>query len=244
MKRTGQKGIIFIPLFFVIPVVIVGLYFGAQTGFWENMTSGIRKFLAPPSPSNLPQQLGQWQQEPTRTPTPVPTIKIEGVKQTKPFVFKEEKTTTPGTGIPSFTINAPFGWVKTSSSGNTLARFESEEIDTEEVEGGTITTNAIINVKATGDYPNFADFVSQYKSSGSKVQGYQLISSLAHGDNRQSLESTYQKKVGEGVITIHELDYLFFKDGISFLVMGYSSDSAWNRHAGEIQSTLNSFKFD
>ena len=84
MKKTAptNKGIIFIPLFFVIPLVIVGAYFGAKTGFWENMTSGIRKFLAAPSPSLLPQQLGQWQQEPTTTP-PTPPLKINREHQNK-----------------------------------------------------------------------------------------------------------------------------------------------------------------
>ena len=239
MDRINQKGIIFIPLFFVIPLVVVGLYFGAGTGFWENMTSGIKKFLSAPSPSNLPQQLGQWQQEPTRTTTPTPAIKLKGEVQTKPFVFKQETTSKSTASIPSFTINAPSGWVKVDSSGNMLARFESPEIDTEKVEGGNVTTNAIIIVRATDGYSSLDDFYNQYKASSSGVKGYQSISS---SDNR--LEFKYQTTIGDAKIIIHELNYLFFKDGISFLVKGYASDSTWNKNAGKIQSALNSFKFN
>ncbi len=243
MKRTGQKGIIFIPLFFVIPLVVVGLYFGAGTGFWENMTSGIKKFLAAPSPSNLPQQLGQWQREPTGTLTPTPTIKLVGEVQTKPYTYKQAATASKTGALPSFTINAPSGWVKTGSSGNELVRFESPEIDTEEVEGGTITTNATVNIRATDSYSDLDDFVSQYKASGSKSKDYRLLSSSPRKDGSQSLEFTYQTKIGDGTITIHELAYLFFKDDISFLVKGHSADSAWDKHAGEIRSALDSFKF-
>src|SRR3989344_5707045 len=224
MKKTAptNKGIIFIPLFFVIPLVIVGAYFGAQTGFWENMTSGIKKFLAAPSPSNLPQPLGQWQQEPTKKTTPTPPGK--GTPQIGPYPYKPEGEAAKA-GVPSFTVNAPPGWSTLGISGSQLARFESEEVDIEKVKGGEVTTNAVIIVRATGGYKS--------------VAGYQLISS---SNNR--LEFKFKTKVDGQEITLHELDYLFFKDGISFLVKGFASDAAWGKHAGEIQSALNSFKFN
>jgi len=237
MKKTAptNKGIIFIPLFFVIPLVIVGAYFGAQTGFWENMTSGIKKFLAAPSPSNLPQPLGQWQQEPTKKTTPTPRGK--GTPQIGPYTYKPEGEAAKA-GVPSFTVNAPPGWSTLGISGSQLARFESEEVDIEKVKGGEVTTNAVIIVRATGGYESLDDFYNQYKASGKSVAGYQLISS---SNNR--LEFKFKTKVDGQEITLHELDYLFFKDGISFLVKGYATDSAWSKNAGQIQSALNSFKF-
>ncbi len=241
-SQTNQSGIIFIPLFFIVPIVAVGLYFGAGTGFWENMTSGIRKFLAAPSPSNLPQQIGQWQQDPTRKVTPTPTLEIKGEVLSKPFVFKPE-TSKSGGGIPSFTITAPSGWVKVSSSGNELAHFESTQIDSEKVDGGTITTNAIINVKATDSYSDLSDFAKQYKASGSKAKNSRLVNTQSL-DSAQVLEFTYQKEISGNPIIIHELVYLYFKDGISFLAKGYSSDSAWGSHSSSIQSSLASFKFN
>src|SRR3989338_969642 len=238
MKKTAptNKGIIFIPLFFVIPLVIVGAYFGAQTGFWENMTSGIKKFLAAPSPSNLPQPLGQWQQEPTKKTTPTPRGK--GTPQIGPYTYKPEGEAAKA-GVPSFTVNAPPGWSALGISGSQLARFESEEVDIEKVKGGEVTTNAVIIVRATGGYESLDDFYNQYKASGKSVAGYQLINS---SNNR--LEFKFKTKVDGQEITLHELDYLFFKDGISFLVKGFASDAAWGKHAGEIQSALNSFKFN
>lgn len=206
--------------------------------FLTNMIpSGIRKFLAPPSPSNLPQPLGQWQEEPTKMATPAPTAKIKGQVQTKPFVFKPETVKSGGIKLPIFIIGAPSGWVKVDSSGSVLARFESPNLDIEEVDGGTITTNAIIVIRATDNYSSLDDFYNQYKNSGSNVKGYQSISS---SPNR--LEFKYQTTVGDTEITIHELNYLFFKDGVSFLVKGYTSDSAWDKNSSLIRPALDSFK--
>ncbi|MFZ2201966.1 MAG: hypothetical protein WAV56_01065 [Microgenomates group bacterium] len=238
MNYKDQRGII--PLFFLIPFVLIATgVIGVQSGFFQNVTSGIRKFLAAPSPSNLPQQLGQWQQEPTKAATPIPTLEIKGEVQTKPYVYKQPGTKTT---VPPFTVTAPTGWVKISSSGNELAHFESTEIDSEKVKAGTITTNAIITIKATDSYSSLDDFAKQYKASGSGVKGYQLVSSQTQGAG-QNLEFTYEKKIGDGAIVVHELTYLFFKDGVSFLVKGYASDAAWDKHAGEIKSSLDSFGF-
>lgn len=230
MDHINQRGVI--PLFFLIPVVVVAVgVVGIQSGFF--------KFLAPPSPSTLPQYLSQFQQEPVRLPTPLPTLKMEGEIQDKPFIYQEEKVGVKR-GVPSFTINAPRGWVKT---GNGLARFESTEVDVDKVDEGSVTTNAIINIKATGSYQSLEDFVDQYKASGSKVRGYQLLDSATTG-NGYRLELRYVTPVGEKDVTIHELAYLFYKDGVSFLVRGYSTETAWSKHLNEIKPSLNSFKFN
>ncbi|OGD74422.1 hypothetical protein A3A84_02975 [Candidatus Collierbacteria bacterium RIFCSPLOWO2_01_FULL_50_23] len=204
-------------------------------GWLSNFFSAIRKFLAPPSPSNLPQPLGQWQQEPTKKATPTPRGK--GTPQIGPYTYKPEGEAAKA-GVPSFTIAAPSGWSSLGISGSQLAHFESEELDTEKVKGGEITTNAVIIVRATGGYESLDDFYNQYKASGKSVPGYQLLSS---SNNR--LEFKFKTKVDGQEITLRELDYLFFKDGISFLVKGYAADSAWSKNAGQIQSALNSFKF-
>ena len=237
MDRTNQKGIIFIPLFFLVPLFIVGAYFGAGTGFWENMTSGIKKFLAAPSPSNLPQQLGQWQQEPTKKPTPTPTLPPGATIQSGPYIYKPDAAAAKA-GVPSFTITAPSSWVKYPTNGTMLVRFESQQIDTETIKGGEITSNAVIIIRATDGYDSLTSFITDYKASGAKAKNYQLLSS-----SNDKLEFKFQTKIDGNDITIHELDYLFFKDGISFLVKGYASDAAWDIHAGEIRSALASFKF-
>ncbi len=119
-----------------------------------------------------------------------------------------------------------------------LARFESQQIDTETVKGGEITSNAVIIIRATDGYDSLTSFAIDYKASGAKAKNYQLLSS-----SNDKLEFKFQTKIDGNDITIHELDYLFFKDGISFLVKGYASDAAWDTRAGEIQSALDSFKF-
>lgn len=58
------------------------------------------------------------------------------------------------------------------------------------------------------------------------------------------MEFTYQTKIGEAEVAIHELNYLVYKNGASFLVKGFASDSAWSKRAGEIASALNSFEFN
>lgn len=189
-------------LFFLVPLVVVGLYFSA-------------KFLAAPTPT-LP---------------PGATI------QSGPYIYKPDAAATKA-GVSSFTISAPSSWVKYPVSGTMLARFESQQIDTETVKGGEVTSNAVIIVRATDGYDSLTSFATDYKASGAKAKNYRLQSS---SDNK--LEFKFQTKIDGNDITIHELDYLFFKDGISFLVKGYAADSAWGIHAGEIRSALDSFKF-
>ena len=194
----------------------------------SNFFSTIRNFLAPSSSSNVAT---------TATKTSTPATKPKGTPQVGPYTYKPEGEAAKA-GVPSFTVNAPSGWSSLGVSGTQLARFESEEIDTEEVEGGKVTTNAVIIVRATGDYESLDDFYSQYKASGKSVAGYQPLSS---SNNR--LEFKFKTKIDGQEITLHELDYLFFKDGISFLVKGYAADSSWSKNVGQIQSALNSFKF-
>lgn len=244
MKYQNQRGII--PLFFLIPFVLIATgVIGVQSGFFQNVSSGFRKFLAAPSPSNLPQTIGQWQQEPTRKPSPTPTLPKGVTIQSGPYNYKPDAAAAKA-GVPSFTISAPSGWAKYPVSGTMLARFESQEIDTETVDGGKITSNAVIIVRATDGYDSLESFVNDYKASGKKASGYQQQGSLPQqigGNPGYRLEFSYKSKVGESEITLRELDYLTFKDGISFLIKGYSADSAWDKHAGEIKSSLDSFGF-
>ena len=196
-------------------------------GWLSNFTSWFNRFFkSSPTSKASPQ-----------TKASSPTNKPKGTPQVGPYTYKPEGEAAKA-GVPSFTVNAPSGWSSLGVSGTQLARFESEEIDTEEVEGGKVTTNAVIIVRATGDYESLDDFYSQYKASGKSVAGYQLINS---SNNR--LEFKFKTKVDGQEITLHELDYLFFKDGFSFLVKGYAADSSWSKNAGQIQSALNSFKF-
>lgn len=245
MNYKDQRGII--PLFFLIPIVLVATgVIGVQSGFFQNVASGFKKFLAAPSPSNLPQSLGQWQQEPTRKPSPTPTLPKGVTIQSGPYNYKPDAAAAKA-GVPSFTISAPSGWAKYPVSGTMLARFESQEADTETVKGGEVTSNAVIIVRATDGYDSLDSFVNDYKASGKKVSGYQQQSSSSQhvgGNPGYRLEFSYKSKVGESEIIIRELDYLTFKDGISFLIKGYSANSAWGEHAGEIQSAFGSFKFN
>ena len=247
MRQIDQKGIVFIPLFFIVPLVVVAVgVIGVRSGYFQGINTGIAKFLAAPSPSNLPQPLGMWQQEPTRSVSLTPTPKKGGTPQYGPYNFKPQGDQAKA-GVPAFTISPPSGWNGYSASSTELARFESTQIDKEEVEGGEVTTNAIIGVRATDSYSGLADFISQYKASSSNAQGYRSISASTQKVSNQDgyrMEFTYQTQVGKAEITVHELNYLTFKNGISFLVKGYSSDSAWNNHSSEIRTTLNSFKFN
>lgn len=236
MNYKDQRGII--PLFFLIPIVLIATgVIGVQSGFFQNIGSGFFKFLAPPSPSNLPQQLSQFQQEPTRKPSPTPTLPKGVTIQSGPYNYIPDAAAAKA-GVPSFIISAPSGWAKYPVSGTMLARFESQEIDTETVNGGEVTSNAVIIIRATDGYDGLDSFIKDYKASGAKAKGYRLLSSADY-----KLEFTFQSKVDNQDVTIHELDYLFFKDGISFLIKGYTSASAWDKHVNEIKSALDSFKF-
>lgn len=241
VSHLNQRG--FIPLLVLVPLAVVATgVIGIRSGYFQGISTGFFKFLAPPSPSNLPQYLSQFQQEPKPSVTPAPTVKLEGKVQTRTFVYTKDAV-NPKSSIPPFSIRAPNGWVDTGLSGSEVAHFESTELDKEKVSDGTVTTNAVINIKSTDTYLDLNDFIEQYKSSGLKLKGAVLISSRPI-EGGYSLEHKYVTKIREKEVVVRELAYLFFKDGVSFLAKGYSSEFAWNKHSGEISSALNSFKFN
>lgn len=150
--------------------------------------------------------------------------------------------------IPKSSINPPKDWeiLKPDTSTGEIARYESKEIDTEKAEGGSFTTNATIRVKLTNKYNGLEDFFSEYKATGSVNKKFQIIASSPIKINDATgslLESTFEIEIKSKKILVHQLDYLFFKDGIGFLVEGYSSESSWSKHSTEIKSSLDSFRF-
>lgn len=174
---------------FFVPLVIVGLYFGA-------------KFLATP--------------------------------QAKPDLASPDTTKVEGT--PSFSFLAPSGWLNRTSASE-IAAFGAPEEDIERVdEKQMYSVQAVITIRATNSYKNLEGFASEVKASGSRLKDYQLINFTG-----RTLETKY--KSSKDGRTKHELDYFFFKDGVSFLVSGIALDSAWDKRGGEIRSALASFKF-
>ena len=232
-SHDNQRGVV--PLLVLIPLAVIATgIIGIQSGYF--------KFLAPPSPSNLPQYVGQFQRDIKPSVTLAPTIKLSGEVQTKTFVYAP-KTEAPDPSFPVFTIIAPRGWVKTEVGKNELVHFESTEVDSDKVDGGTVTTNAIISVRGTDAYRSLDDFENQYKASAPNAKGYQYVGSGNVGGGR-SLEVQYTTSIDKKEVTVHELAYLFYKNGVGFLVKGYSADTAWNKHSAEVKATLDSFKIE
>lgn len=230
-RKDKQKGVF--PLFFLIPIVLIAVgYIGVK--------AGVFKFLAAPSSD-------QWQKEPPSAKTPTPTSPSRGgTPQNGPFNYQPPAEAAKA-GVPAFTILPPSGWLKYNTSGGELARFESQEIDTEKVAGGEVTTNAVISVKAAPGYTSLNDFISQYKVSGSKAKDYRLLGASARkvaATDGYQMEFTYKKSVGTAEITVREFNLLTFKNGFSFLIKGFTSNSSWQNHAGQIQSALDSFRFN
>ncbi len=150
--------------------------------------------------------------------------------------------------IPKSSINPPKDWeiLKPDTSTGEIARYESKEIDTEKGEGGSFTTNAVVRVKLAKNYSDLDSFVNEYKATGSVNKKFQIIESSPIKINDADgylLETTFEVEVKSKKILVHQLDYLFFKDGISFLVEGYSSEASWKKHSTEIKSSLDSFRF-
>ncbi len=214
--------------------------------YFYNFYTGIRKFLAPPTPSNIPMPLGQWQQDaPTPTPTPIyktpaGTLQIGTYKSPAPSV-----TLTPNQPVlSSFSINAPSGWYRSNGSGTLLVRFDSPKVDIQKIEDGSLTTNAFIIVRATDAYSSLDDFVTQYKSSNSAATLLSSSNTTVNGQTASSLEFTYTTTIETKKLLTHEMDLLLFKNGYSFLIKGTSADSAWNENSSDLRSALYSFKFN
>lgn len=162
---------------------------------------------------------------------------------------QSSKNTPSNTTALPFTMRPPQGWetVAPDKSKRELLHFESRVLDKETVAGGSVTTNAIVLVKATGNYKSLSDFVDKYKATGANTRGYRLIdasSQTVQGQESYRMEFTFLTTVQKNEITVHELDYLFFKDGVSFLAKGFAANTSWSKHARDIQSSLNSFTFN
>lgn len=153
--------------------------------------------------------------------------------------------------IPPSTISSPSGWekMKADTSAGEIARFESTEIDTEKIDGGSFATNAVIKVRVAATYKNVDDFFNSYKATaitGPSEKQFQILASSPvemNGSKGYLLETTFYAEIKSKKILVHQLDYLFYKDGMSFLIEGYSSNDAWKKHEPVIRNSLQSFKF-
>ncbi|MBI5151305.1 MAG: hypothetical protein HZA34_01895 [Candidatus Pacebacteria bacterium] len=153
--------------------------------------------------------------------------------------------------MPPSTILQPSGWekIKADTSIGEIARFESKEIDTEQKDGGSFTTNAVIKVRVAAQYKSLDDFFNTYKATavnGAPEKQFQIIAASpieVNGSKGYLLETIFYTEIKSKNIRVHQLDYLFYKDGVSFLIEGYSSNDSWSKHEAEIRTALQSFRF-
>ena len=96
---------------------------------------------------------------------------------------------------------------------------------------------------------NLDDFYNSYKATaenGPREKQFQIVASSpieVNGSKGHLLETTFYAEIKSKKILVHQLDYLFYKDGMSFLIEGYSSNNAWKKHESVIRTSLQSFKF-
>lgn len=240
----SQQGII--PLFILIAIgvaVLAGGTYIVRSEFVKTGKSG---------KSALDQQKVAQQ---IKNPKALPSISPQptAVAQRGPFTYKPSATTNTQTATgsadstkePGFTIMGPSGWNRIDlGQPNFKVTFEHPEEDKENGEDDLVlkvkARLSVVIMKFSGD---LEAGIKNAKSASS--QNYEQLNIFSEsktslvGQEAYRLEAQYIVKG----IKIHTLDYYLVKNGYAIHLAGNALDSAWSKRAGEIQSSINSFKF-
>lgn len=211
----------------LIAVIVVGVI-GAR--------AGVLKFTITPSKQATP--------SPSTSPSAPP--KLIQAEQKGPYTFVPSADLKE-LHVPSFTLTPPSGWLRTLPNVSTgqMVRFISPDEDAQKVKDGLMySSRAGIFVKVAGSYSSLDDFVSQFQSSTSRMEESKTLAAqplTLNGEKGYMLEFRY-KQTKESMFT-HEINYLFYKNGLSFIVETEVEDSAWEKRRDSVQTALNTFRF-
>ncbi len=238
MPNINQKGII--PLFILIAIGVAVLAGGTYIVRNEFIKTGKSGKAA------LDEEKIQKQKE---NPRPLPSLSPtpKGELSSGPFTYNPPPTKegTPSKE-PAFSITAPPGWEKLPVEDEIeRAVFRSPETDKEEMEDNLVAkVQPMITVYVAEVDGNLDELANEViANSQSKYTKYQVTSKLKTrfaGQEAVKLESKFNEK---SKIPMYAKAYLMVKDGHWVQIVGNGLESAWSKRVGEIDSSLNSFKF-
>ncbi len=187
----------------------------------------------------IQQQIKNPQALPSLSPTPKGEV-TQGL-----FTYKPPESSA--SAEPSFTIMPPAGWEKLAPiTKHERAAFRSPDVDKEDQEDNLVArAERMISIYI---YPSNGDGLNVFAeeilaNSQNTYEKSQLISNLPTtfaGLEARKLEVKFSPK---NHIMMHAISYLMIKDGFWVQVAGNSMESAWGKRAGEIESSMKSFRF-
>lgn len=243
----NQKGII--PLFVLIAIGIAVLAGGTYLIRNEFVKTG--KFdKAEIDKDKVRNQINNPQSLPSLSPTPKTQTQYGAFKYTPSSSSNEspEKATdSTQDSEPSFSIYPPSGWSKSSQSDSVvkvvfLAPEEDEQVageDLRAVNKAKVTVN-MIKGNGSGTLESFVDyFISSSKADWESLEVNSKTKTTFAGQPAYKLEIDAFRKG----VTFRTLSYVLVKGKYGIVVYGGSLESAWNKRAQELQTSINSFKF-
>ncbi len=187
--------------------------------------------------------------EQINNPKPLPSLSPTPKSELQYGSFKYQPSASPDKASdiePSFSINAPSGWTKSSQSDNVMkVKFEAPDEDQEVAGEDLQATNKakvqmnMVKGSGSGDLESFVDyFISSSKSGWESLQVNSKSKTTFAGLPAYRVEVDVFKKG----VTFRTLSYVFIKGKFGFAVYGGALKSAWDKREPEIHSSLNSFK--
>lgn len=237
-SENSQRGVI--PIFVLIAIgvaVLTGGTYIVRNEFIKTGESG----KAALDEEKIQKQKENPQALPSLSPTPKGELS-QGQYTYNPPAAKDGSASKE----PGFSITAPSGWEKLPPEREVeRVVFRSPEIDKEEMEDNLVAkVKPMITVYVSEVEGNLDDFTNEVIANGqSGYTKFQVVSKLKvkfAGVEAVKLETKFNEK---SRIPMYAQAYLMIKNGYWVEIVGNGLESAWNKRAGEIQSSLNTFKF-
>lgn len=242
-----QRGLF--PLFLLIAIGIAVLAGGTYIIRNEFVKTG-KSGKAEIDKEKVRNQVNNPQSLPSLSPTPK--------TQTQYGTFKYKPSPAPNNspGIqqsvtqdtePAFSINPPSGWNKSSQSDSVvkvvfLAPEEDEQVageDLRAVNKAKVTVN-MVKGNGSGTLESFVDyFISSSKADWESLKVNSKTKTTFAGQSAYKLEIDLFRKG----VTFRTISYVLIKGKYGIVVYGGALESAWDKRVGEIQTSINSFKF-
>lgn len=246
-KAFGEAGVF--PLFLLIAIGIAVLAGGSYI---------IREQFVKTGKSGQSELDKQKVREQVQNPKPLPSLSPTPKAETQYGTFKYKPSpapnNSPGTQQsgtqdtePAFSINPPSGW---SNSGQTdsvikvvfLAPEKDEVVAGEDLKAINKAKIAVNMVKGNGSgtLESFVEyFINSSKADWESLEVNSKSKTTFAGQAAYKLEMDVFKKG----VNFRTLSYAFIKGKYGFVVYGGALESAWNKRAQELQTSINSFKF-
>lgn len=235
-----------IPLFILI---LVGVVVVAAGGAYIVRN----QFVKPPDSENEKASLDiPAIEEQVESPQELPELDTEPDGIPAPLVYNYapetgDDETTSSVEEPAFTINPPAGWLQSSSYPFTVV-FQSPEKDSEEVEEPLIF-NQPASVQVEMHYAEnassyqFQAVVADYLANRYAGANFLTNTEITHnGQQAQKLEMILRSSdVG---VDMHIYEIFFVKNDHLVNVRGVVIDSSWDKRAGAVRSSVDSFSFN